>query len=82
MVVGKALAFAALMALAAQNKWRFGPRLIAGDTAARPALRSTIAVEWVIFALVLIGTAAMTSLFAPEHLEGAFAPEHEERPAH
>ncbi len=43
MVLGKSLGFAALMALAAQNKWRFGPRLLAGDGSAVPALQRTIA---------------------------------------
>ena len=47
MVLGKAFGFALLMAPAALNKWRFGPRLAAGDPAA--ALRivqRAIAVEW------------------------------------
>jgi putative copper export protein len=82
MVLGKSLGFAALMALAAQNKWRFGPRLLAGDASAVPALQRTIAWEWVVIAVVLVGTAIMTSLYAPEHLEGSFAPEHEAAPAH
>jgi putative copper resistance protein D len=82
MVVGKSLAFAVLMALAAQNKWRLGPRLLAGDGSAVPALQRTIKIEWALIALVLVATAIMTSLFAPEHLDGAFAPEHEIAPAH
>jgi putative copper resistance protein D len=82
MVLAKSLGFAALMALAAQNKWRFGPRLLAGDATAVPALRRTIAVEWGLIAVVLATTAVMTSLYAPEHLEGSFAPEHEPAPAH
>jgi len=82
MVLGKALTFAALMALAAQNKLRFGPRLLAGDGSAVPALQRTIAWEWVLIAVVLVGTAVMTSLYAPEHLEGSFAPEHEAAPSH
>jgi putative copper resistance protein D len=77
MIVGKAAAFAALMALAARNNWQFGPRLSAGEEGAAAGLRRTIVAEWVIIALVLVATAAMTSLFAPEHLEGGFAPEHE-----
>jgi putative copper export protein len=81
MIAAKALGFAALMALAARNKWRLGPRLLAGEGGAATGLQRTIAAEWAVFALVLIATAAMTSLFAPEHLEGSFAPEHEERPA-
>ena len=82
MVLGKSLAFAVLMALAAQNKWRFGPRLLAGDARAVPALQRTIAWEWGLIAVVLVGTAVMTSLYAPEHLEGSFAPEHEAAPRH
>jgi putative copper export protein len=82
MVLGKSLAFAVLMALAAQNKWRFGPRLLAGDARAVPALQRAIAWEWILIAVVLVGTAVMTSLYAPEHLEGSFAPEHEAAPAH
>ena len=82
LVLGKSLGFAVLMALAAQNKWRLGPRLLAGDGSAVPALQRIIKVEWTLIALVLVTTAVMTSLFAPEHLEGAFAPEHEVLPAH
>jgi putative copper resistance protein D len=82
MVVGKSLAFAALMALAAQNKWRFGPRLSAGDASAVPALQRTVKAEWVLIAAVLVATAIVTSLYAPEHLEGSFAPKHEAAPAH
>jgi putative copper export protein len=82
MVVGKTIAFAALMILAARNKWRFGPQLLAGDMAAAAGLRRAIVAEWLIIAAVLIATAAMTSLFAPEHLEGAFAPGHEPQPTH
>lgn len=82
MVVGKSLAFAALMALASLNRWRFGPGLLAGDAAAVPALERTIKVEWVLIVAVIAATAVMTSLYAPEHLEGSFAPEHEAAPSH
>jgi putative copper resistance protein D len=82
MVLGKSFAFAALMALAAQNKWRFGPRLLAGDAGAAAALQRAVAAEWLLIGAVLIATAVMTSVYAPEHLEGAFAPEHEPAPAH
>jgi len=81
MVLGKAAGFAALMALAARNKWQFGPRLAAGDAGAVLALQRTIRAEWVLIAVVLMATAVMTSLYAPEHLEGSFAPEHEAAPA-
>jgi putative copper resistance protein D len=82
MILGKSVGFAALMALAAQNRWRFGPRLSGGDDSAVPALQRTIAWEWGVIATVLAATAVMTSLYAPEHLEGSFAPEHEAAPAH
>ena len=82
MVAGKSLAFAALMALAAQNRWRFGPRLLAGDGGAVPGLERTIKAEWVLIALLIAVTAVMTSLYAPEHLEGSFAPDHEIEPSH
>jgi copper resistance protein D len=82
MVLGKAFGFAVLMALAAVNKWRLGPRLSAGDASAVPALQRTVTAEWVLIAVVLAGTAVMTSLYAPEHLEGSFAPEHRSEPAH
>jgi putative copper resistance protein D len=82
MVLGKSLGFAVLMALAARNKWRFGPRLAAGDSGAVPALQRTIRAEWVLIVALVAATAVMTSLYAPEHLEGAFAPEHEAAPAH
>jgi putative copper export protein len=81
MVVGKSAAFAVLMGLAAQNRWRFGPRLRAGDGAAVPPLVRTVKAEWVLIAAVLAATAVMTSLYAPEHLEGGFG-QHETAPAH
>jgi putative copper export protein len=80
MVLGKSLGFAALMALAAMNKWRLGPRLLAGDARAVPALQRTIAAEWVLISLLIAATAVMTSLYAPEHLEGSF--EHAAPPTH
>jgi putative copper resistance protein D len=82
MVLGKSLAFAVLMTLAAQNKWRLGPRLSAGDASAVPALLRTARAEWVLIAVVLVATAIVTSLYAPEHLEGSFAPEHRDAPTH
>jgi putative copper export protein len=77
MVLGKVLAFALLMTLAAYNKWRFGPRLLRGDASAVAGLQRAMTAEWLLIAIVLSATAVMTSLYAPEHLEGSFAPEHE-----
>jgi copper resistance protein D len=82
MVLGKSVAFALLMALAAQNKWRFAPRMLGGDASAALGLQRAIAAEWVLIGVVLVATAVMTSLYAPEHLDGSFAPEHEVVPAH
>ena len=82
MVAGKTLAFGALLGLASLNKWRYGPRILMGDGQAAAALGRTAMVEWGILAAVLIATAVMTALYAPEHLEGAFAPEHGSEPEH
>jgi copper resistance protein D len=82
MVLGKALVFSWLMVIAASNKWYFGRRLSAGDVRAVPALMLTIKAEWILIAAVLVATAVMTSLYAPEHLEGSFAPEHQIVPTH
>ena len=82
MVLGKSLAFAGLMALAARNKWVFGPRLLAHDGRAIPALQRAVKAEWALIAVVLAATAVMTSLYAPLHIEGSFAPEHEAAPQH
>jgi putative copper resistance protein D len=81
-VLGKAFAFALIMVPAVYNKWRFGPRLLAGETRAAAGLQRAITVEWVLISLVLVATAVMTSLYAPEHLDRSFAPEHEIVPAH
>ncbi len=77
MVLGKAAGFASLMVPAAYNKWRFGPGLLRGEAAAAVGLQRALKAEWLLIAAVLVATAAMTSLYAPEHLEGSFAPEHE-----
>ena len=71
-----------LMTLAAQNKWRLGPRLLEGDGSAVPRLQRTIKIEWLLIAVVLAATAVITSLYAPEHLYAAFSPEHEYAPVH
>lgn len=80
MVLGKTAGFAVVLALAALNKWKYAPRLARGDRSAAESLGRTAAIEWALLALVLAATAVMTSLFAPEHLEGAFAPGHVEPP--
>jgi copper resistance protein D len=76
-VLGKAGAFAVLLGLAAKNRWRFTPALVAGDARAAASLRRTVLAEWLLIVGVLIGTAVMTSLFSPEHLQGVFSQGHE-----
>jgi putative copper export protein len=82
MVLAKTLGFAVLLGLAALNKWRYAPRIAAGDTAAAGALGRTALVEWGVIAGILMATAVMTSLFAPEHLEGGFSGDHLVEPEH
>lgn len=79
LVIAKALAFVALLGLAALNRRRFAPRLASGDGAARAGFARTVAAEWLGIAAVLIVTALMTELFAPENLHGAFSDDHAER---
>ncbi len=76
MVIGKLAGFAALLWLAAQNRRRFGPRMSAGDRAAVPLFRRTVAIEWVLIAVIIAGTGVMTELTAPENLHAAFGEDH------
>ena len=55
--------FAVLMAMAAMNKWRYGPACAKGETA---AFRRTVVVEYVLICVVLAVTAAMTTFYSPE----------------
>jgi putative copper export protein len=73
MVLAKTLGFGVLLGLGALNKWRYAPRIAAGDRVASAALGRTALVEWALIAAILMATAVMTSLFAPEHLEGGFS---------
>ncbi|HTQ36914.1 MAG TPA: CopD family protein [Steroidobacteraceae bacterium] len=63
----KVLAFVLLMGLAAHNKWRLGPALERGGTAAAARLRRSIDMEFLLIAAVLLGTAALTMFWSPEH---------------
>jgi putative copper export protein len=60
--------FAALMGLAALNKWRYGPALAQGTAAA--AFQRTVIIEYVLICAVLMTTAVMTTLFSPESMQG------------
>ena len=59
----KAGSFAALMALASLNKWRFGPACARGHTR---AFERTVIVEFVVICLVLAVTSVMTTFYSPE----------------
>jgi putative copper resistance protein D len=72
LLIGKTAAFAALLGLAAANKWRYAPRLAVGDSRAVRGFKRAVTTEWVLIAAVLMATAAMTALFSPEHLESSF----------
>jgi putative copper resistance protein D len=63
LLLAKAALFALLMALAALNKWRFGPVLRIGDT---QAFKRTVIAEYILIGGVLAVTATMTMLYSPE----------------
>jgi copper transport protein len=81
-ILGKTVAFAVLMALAAGSTWRFAPRIGSADPAAARSFKRVVVAEWSLIAAVLVATALLTALFAPEHLEGTFGPEHRCEPDH
>jgi len=65
LLIAKAAGFAVLMAMAALNKWRYGPAL-ATTPAAAIAFRRSVAVEYALICAVLVATAVMTTFFSPE----------------
>ena len=62
-MLGKIAGFAVLMAMAALNKWQFGPACAEGDTA---AFKRTVIIEYVLICAVLAMTATMTMFYSPE----------------
>jgi putative copper export protein len=71
-VIAKALAFGVLMGLAAWSKSGVVGRIARGESAAALGLRRRARAEWTLLAIVIVATALMTALYAPEHLEGSF----------
>jgi len=68
LILVKVCGFGALMGLAALNKWRFGPKILAGHASSLTALQRIVAVEWLLVAILLAFTSIMTTLFSPpEH---------------
>jgi copper resistance protein D len=59
---------AGLLSLAAINKLKLTPRLLAGDLAAVGSLRRSIHAEMALAALILLATAALTTLIGPPAL--------------
>jgi putative copper export protein len=66
LLIAKVVLYALLLALAALNKWRFGPALGAGDLFAGRSFRRMVIAEYVIIVIVLAVTAVMTTFFSPE----------------
>ncbi len=67
-VLLKMLLVASLLGLAALNRWRLTPRILAGDAGAASALRKSIGLEIAVAAGILIVTASMTTLAGPPSL--------------
>ena len=82
MLIAKTVGFGACMALAGVNKGRFAPAVGAGDERATRSFRGIVTAEWTVIMVILVATAVMTSLYAPEHLEGAFGAGHRVEPTH
>ena len=66
LLIVKVVGFAALMGLAALNKWRLGPGIASGGQVAVMALRRSVAAEYVLILGVLTVTAIMTGFFSPQ----------------
>jgi len=68
LILAKVCGFGVLMGLAALNKWRFGPKILAGHASSLTALQRIVVVEWFLVATLLAFTGIMTALFSPpEH---------------
>ena len=58
--------FALLLGLAAFNKLRFTPALLAGDTGAAARLRRSIGLEFAVVSAILVTTAILTTIASPD----------------
>lgn len=74
LLLGKVCLVAGLLSLAAINRWRLTPRLLANDAAALRALSLSIKAELAIAFAVLCATAALTSLAGPARLASSDSP--------
>jgi copper resistance protein D len=66
LLLTKVALFAVLIAMAAFNKWIFGPACANDDAQASRAFRRTVALEYGVICIVLAVTAAMTAFYSPE----------------
>ena len=66
LLLAKAAGFCLLMCLAAFNRWRLGPALLAGEAAAARLLRRSLVAECLLIVAVIAVTSVMTSWFSPE----------------
>lgn len=78
LVLAKAAGYTALLGLAALNRQRLLPAIASARPHAVSTFRRVVAAEWALIALVVIATALMTELFAPENLHASFAEDHGE----
>lgn len=63
LLLAKLAGFTVLLAMAALNKFHFGPACAAGNTA---AFKRTVVIEYASICAVLTATAVMTTFFSPE----------------
>lgn len=64
-VLLKIVLFSALMLIAALNKWRLGPALLANVPAASRNLRIALTVEFLVVCAVVLTTAILTGYYSP-----------------
>ena len=69
----KVALFALLMLLAGLNRLRFAPDMARGVAAAFSGFRRTVLLEWLLIALTLALTAALTGLYSPPQADHAVA---------
>ena len=67
LLAGKLLAVAVLLSIAARNKLTLTPRLLAGDMRAVADFKRSIKAEMLLGAMVLLLTAAFTTITGPPH---------------